>query len=87
MSYPEVLQIVRAEKIGDSGSYCLRLQFNDGAVRDVDFKKFLEKSSNPLIRAYLNRELFDKFAIKEGDLIWGDYELCFPVGDLYDGNI
>jgi hypothetical protein len=87
MSYPEVLQIVRAEQIGGSGSYCLRLHFNDGAVRDVDFKRFLERSSNPLIRAYLNPELFDRFAVKEGDLMWGDYELCFPVADLYDGNL
>jgi hypothetical protein len=87
MSYPEVLQIVRAEQIGGSGSYCLRLNFNDHTVREVDFKAFLERSSNPLIRAYLNPELFGKFTIKEGDLIWGDYELCFPIADLYDGKI
>jgi len=22
-----------------------------------------------------------------GDIVWNDYELCFPILDLYEGNI
>ena len=25
--------------------------------------------------------------IDYGDLVWGDYEMCFPLADLYDGGI
>ena len=21
------------------------------------------------------------------DLVWGDYDLCFPIADLYDGRV
>jgi hypothetical protein len=87
MSFPEVLNIEHAEHIGGSESYILRLRFNDGTERELDFRRFLENSSNPLIGAYLKPELFATFRVKEGDLVWGDYELCFPVADLYDGRI
>jgi hypothetical protein len=87
MSFPEMLIIEHAEHIGGRESYLLRLRFNDGTKRDVDFKKFLESSTNPLIRAYLDPDRFATFALNEGDLMWGDYELCFPVADLYDGQV
>lgn len=28
-----------------------------------------------------------KFKIEFGDLVWGNYEMCFPIWDLYEGNI
>ena len=30
---------------------------------------------------------FKKFKIKYGDLVWDDYEMCFPIIDLYEDNI
>ncbi|MCX6583441.1 MAG: hypothetical protein NT166_24965 [Candidatus Aminicenantes bacterium] len=30
---------------------------------------------------------FKKFKIEYGDLIWNDYEMCFPIMDLYENNI
>jgi hypothetical protein len=87
MSVPEVLNVEQAEQIGGRGSYVLRLRFNDSTERTVDFRNFLENSKNPLIRAYLDPQRFGTFSVSQGDLVWGDYELCFPVADLYDGSI
>jgi hypothetical protein len=87
MSVPEVLNIEHAEQVGGRQSYILRLRFNDGSEREVDFRRFLEASANPLIRAFLKPQLFATFSVNDGDLVWGDYELCFPIADLYDGRI
>jgi len=70
-----------------AGDFTLRLAFNDGTVRTIDFGPFLRQSRNPLIQAYLDPIAFSKFAVKDGDLIWGDYDLCFPIADLYEGRI
>ena len=53
----------------------------------VDFRSFLTQSNNPDIRAWLAPEKFATFRIDYGELIWGDYELCFPVMDLYCNRI
>ncbi len=38
-------------------------------------------------KKYLDKALFQKFTIEYGDIIWNDYELCFPIWDLHEGNI
>ena len=67
--------------------YTLRLRFNDGFERDLDFEPFLRKSGNPMIRAYLQPKKFANFRLEHGDLVWDDYELCFPIADLYENSI
>jgi hypothetical protein len=86
MSLPDnaVIFIERADR---EGEFKLRLTFNDGTVRSVDFGPFLRQSRNPLIQAYLDADLFARFTVKDGDLIWGDYDLCFPIADLYEGHV
>lgn len=79
--------IVNILKARNVGAYCLEFSFTDGITRVVDFRSFLGRSSHPGIRKYLNKELFSRFTIENGDLIWGDYDLCFPIADLYDGTI
>ncbi|HXE51848.1 MAG TPA: DUF2442 domain-containing protein [Tepidisphaeraceae bacterium] len=79
-----LILIERAEPAGD---FKLRLTFNDATQRTVDFGPFLRGSGNPLIRAYLDPAAFARFEIKDGDLVWGDYDLCFPIADLYDGRV
>jgi len=68
-------------------SYQLRIQFSDGQERIVDFEPFLSKSLNPLIKKYLDLERFKNFTVEYGDLHWNDYDLCFPIADLYQGQI
>lgn len=79
-----IFHIDRAEYVKD---YIIRLCFSDGKERIIDFKPFFRKSLNPMIRKYLNLSEFKKFCVEYGDLFWNDYDLCFPIADLYDGSI
>lgn len=84
LSENAIIFVERAEHMGD---FNLRLTFSDGKHRVIDFGPFLRQSNNPLIRAYLEPGAFARFTIKDGDLIWDDYGLCFPIADLYEGQI
>lgn len=79
-----IINIVSAEPADE---LCLRLRFDDGVEQVVDFKPFLSRSVHPDIRAYLDPERFAAFRIEYGDLVWGDYDLCFPVIDLYRNQL
>jgi len=67
--------------------YQLTLQFSDGSERVVDFEPFLRRSKHPQIQSYLNPDRFKQFQIVDGNLDWNDFELCFPLMDLYTGKI
>jgi len=69
------------------GNYRIQLAFSDGLNRVIDFGPFLRNSAHPDIRKYLDPKLFEGFKIDGGGLVWNDYELCFPLGDLYEGTI
>ncbi len=84
LSENAVIFVERAEAAGD---FKLRLSFSDATQRVVDFGPFLRQSHNPLIQAYLDRAAFARFAIRDGDLVWDDYDLCFPIADLYEGRV
>jgi len=70
-----------------TGEYRIRLVFDDNTVQEVDFKSFLVRSHHPDIRAYLEPARFAGFRVEYGELVWGDYALCFPVIDLYRNTI
>lgn len=70
-----------------TGDYRLCLLFNDGKEQEVDFLPFLSSSRHPAIRHFLEPECFAAYRLEYGDLIWGDYELCFPIADLYDNRL
>ena len=36
---------------------------------------------------YRDKKLFGNFTIEYGDIIWNDYEMCFPIWDLHEGKI
>ncbi len=80
-------QIIYIEKVEYLDNYRLKLVFNDATIQFVDFYNFLSTSLNPLIRKYLNIQEFIKFNLNNGDLEWNDYDLCFPIADLYENNI
>lgn len=67
--------------------YAIRIRFNDGTERLVDFKPFLSKALHPSIKKYLDENKFSSFEITDGNLNWNDYDLIFPVLDLYNGKI
>ncbi len=81
------IQSIIIETASYIGDYEMQLHFNDGTERSVDFKAFLNKSQHPSINKYLDQKLFSKFEIIDGNLNWNDYDLIFPVWDLYNGKI
>jgi len=80
----DLIEINSANYIGD---FAIRLFFSDGFNRLVDFKPFLESSLHPSVRKYLDETQFIQFKIIDGNLNWNDYDMIFPVGDLYEGKI
>lgn len=80
----ELIEITRAEYVD---SYRIRFWFNDGKDKIVDFGSFLRSARNPLFKKYLDTNEFKKFKIIYGNLDWNNYEMCFPVADLYEGKI
>lgn len=81
---PDIINIVTAEQVGD---YLIRLRFDDGTEQTVDFKPFLMHALHPDIRAWLEPARFATFHLEYGELVWGDYDLCFPIIDLYRNQI
>jgi len=80
----ELIEIKSAKYIGD---FAIRLFFSDGFNRLVDFKQFLESSLHPSIRQYLEEDRFKQFQIIDGNLNWNNYDLIFPIDDLYQGKL
>ncbi len=80
----KIIKLTSATYLKD---FKLRLIFNDGVSQTIDFKFFLDSSSNPDIKKFLNLKKFKNFSFENGELMWGDFELIFPIIDLYENNI
>jgi hypothetical protein len=78
------LEITEAKYLS---GYKIHLTFNDGVTRITDFEPFLRKAMNPEITKYRQLRNFKKFHLHYGDLMWGDYEMIFPITDLHAGKI
>lgn len=81
---PHTLNITQARQVDD---YSIVLDFDDGKQQLINFKPFLIKSRHPDIRRWLDSDKFSAFRIEYGELVWGDYELCFPIYDLYRNQL
>jgi len=79
-----VISVNKADYVGE---YKIKLTFSDGLERLLDFSSFLNSAKNPMTKKYLDKQLFEKFSIIYGDIIWNDYEMCFPIWDLHEGKI
>jgi len=42
---------------------------------------------NAETRRFLDMNLFKNFSLVHGNLVLGDYEMCFPIEELYAGRI
>ncbi len=79
-----VISIINAEY---SGGYKIKFSFSDGVEKVIDFTDFLKGAKNPMTKKYLDKNTFKKFSIDYGDIMWNDYEMCFPIWDLHEGTI
>jgi hypothetical protein len=82
-----IMDLVEVKSANYIGEYSIRISFSDGNKKLVDFKPFLLKSLHPSISKYLNETLFKQFKITNGNLNWNDYDLIFPIHDLYEGTV
>lgn len=80
----KALSIVRAKHVD---GHKLQLSFSDLTQQVVDFKSFLQKSNLPDLKKYRKVSNFKKFKLKAGNLIWGDFEMLFPLEDLYKNQL
>ena len=78
------VEVVSAEYKKD---YALKVLFSDGTEKVIDFKPFLSRSLHPSIAKYQDKSLFANFKIVSGNLNWNDFDLIFPIEDLYNGEI
>jgi hypothetical protein len=79
-----VVSITKAVYVKD---YIISFGFSDGVEKEINFEEFLENAHNPMTKKFLNKELFKNFKIEYGDIIWNDYEMCFPIWDLHEGTL
>ena len=78
------VNIIEARHVGD---FVIRIRFDNNEERLVDFKPFLLRSDHSSIKKYLNVAQFEQFKIVSGNLNWSDYDMIFPIEDLYEGKI
>jgi hypothetical protein len=78
------LEITEAKYVS---GYKIHLKFNDGKVQPMDFRPFLRKSTHPDITKYRQMRKFKSFRLDYGNLMWGDYDVIFPITDLHRGEI
>ncbi|MDD2369079.1 MAG: DUF2442 domain-containing protein [Sulfuricurvum sp.] len=79
-------QIIIIENAEYIDGYKIRLHFNDQTTQTINFENFIRTSHNPHIAKYSDLALFKNFSITDGDLEWNDYDLCFPIADLYENK-
>lgn len=80
-------KILNIEKANYLNDYKIHFEFNDGVETTVDFEDFIFSSAHPDIKKYQNQKIFQKFNLDYGEIEWNDYELAFPIYDLYKGHI
>jgi len=78
---------ISIEKAHYVDEYKIYLKFNDGKENTLDFKNFILNSRHPEIKKYQDKNLFKKFNLEYGEIAWNDYDLAFPIYDLYQGNL
>jgi hypothetical protein len=70
--------------------YKVKIYFSDNTSQVVYFWPFLKNNDHPLFNKYRKVETFKQFKVdpKAGNIVWGnDWDLIFPVSQLYRGKI
>ncbi len=72
------LTVVAASYLED---YKIHIIFSDCEERIIDFESKLR--SFPPLHKFLKINTFKKFRLYNGNIQWNDFEMIFPVEDLY----
>lgn len=69
-------------------NYIIAVEFADGKVSEVDVAPFLKSDIPAYLKIYLETDLFQKFHLANGNVVWGeDWDMVFPRDQLYEGKI
>lgn len=79
--------VVSIDKAAYLDGYKIKFDFSDGVSQIIDFERFLTSAKNPMTKKYLDKDNFRNYSIDYGDIVWNDYEMCFPIWDLHEGRI
>ncbi len=79
--------VISIEKATYLGDYKIQFEFSEGKTQVIDFEGFLKKARNPMTSKYLDKEKFASFSLDSGDIHWNDFEMSFPIWNLYEGRI
>lgn len=78
----ENMKVLAAKYIEE---YKIEIVFDDNKKNVVNFFPVLKKYSN--CKKYLDINLFKKFKIDEGNIVWGNnWEMIFKVENLYENK-
>ncbi|MBQ0007584.1 MAG: DUF2442 domain-containing protein [bacterium] len=70
------------------GNFSLRIFFNDGSQKELNFGDYIRSHPHPQYNKYLIEENFINFSIEMGNVVWGEnWDLIFPIEALYSGNL
>jgi len=84
---PKELKHLKVKKVEYLDLYKLKLLLSDGMVQIIGFEIFLKHSYHPIIQKYLKPKYFKYFSLIDSDLMWGYFDLIFPIMDLYYNSI
>lgn len=77
--------IVKAKDLGDLQ---VLIHFSDNKQQIIDIGDFIRRHPHPQYNKYLDPRRFKKFAIENGNIVWGkNWDLIFPLEQLYAGKI
>ncbi len=79
-----MVSIVKANYID---GYKIKLEFDDRTTQVIDFEELILSSRNPMVKKFQDINELKSFDIVYGDLMWNDYEMSFPIWDLYTNDI
>ena len=71
--------IIEITNVQYCSEYKLKLSFNDGIIKIINFEPFLRKAQHPEIKKYLDINLFKHFTFEYGYFYWNDYDLSFSM--------
>ncbi|MDR1610378.1 MAG: DUF2442 domain-containing protein [Candidatus Symbiothrix sp.] len=63
-----MIWVVNAKKV--AGKYEIQLEFNNGLIGVLDFRKILENDHRTIIRELLNEDMFNTFSVAYDTLCW-----------------
>ncbi|PSR55342.1 DUF2442 domain-containing protein [Adhaeribacter arboris] len=79
--------VVAIDKAVYLGGYRIKFDFSERVSQTIEAENFLKSAKNSMTKMYLDKNIFQGFRIEYGDIVWNDYEMCFPIWDLHEGKI